>query len=184
MSKLSNGPFFLPFGPSTHPYTPSLFPLVHVYFKLLNSKLHTPYLTLHTPEPYDDSSPRSLTPYDEDEIFMSGAMSLPPNAVSFLATPTRSKRSTAFPFSPSSDFRVMYSSLKNPVKKWVFLFLYYRMNEVSYSFNLLPELKLCNLVLFSRSRTCSYDAQLNRIVHDPKHSLLPQSSTPQPTRKV
>ncbi|CAI8029344.1 Maternal embryonic leucine zipper kinase [Geodia barretti] len=79
---------------------------------------------------------------------MSGAMSLPPNAVSFLATPTRSKRSTAFPFSPSSDFRVMYSSLKNPVKK-----------------------------------TCSYDAQLNRIVHDPKHSLLPQSSTPQPTRK-
>ena len=136
MSKLSNGPFFLPFGPSTHPYTPSLFPLVHVYFKLLNSKLHTPYLTLHTPEPYDDSSPRSLTPYDEDEIFMSGAMSLPPNAVSFLATPTRSKRSTAFPFSPSSDFRVMYSSLKHPVKKWVFLFLYYRMNEVSYSFNL------------------------------------------------
>jgi hypothetical protein len=76
----------------------------------------------HTPEPHDDSSPRSLTPYDEDDqIFMGGSMSLPQNAISFLATPTRSKRSTAFPFSPSSDFRAMYSSLKQPVKKWGFL---------------------------------------------------------------
>jgi hypothetical protein len=100
-------------------------------------------------EPPECPYPRSPSPsYDEDSIFSGGAMSLPP-ATSFLATPTRSKRSTAFPFSPSSEFRVLYSSLKQPVKK-----------------------------------TCSYDAQLNRMVHDPKmNSVLPQPTTPQLSRK-
>jgi maternal embryonic leucine zipper kinase len=109
--------------------------------------LHTPYPILA--EPPECPYPRSPSPsYDEDSIFSGGAMSLPP-ATSFLATPTRSKRSTAFPFSPSSEFRVLYSSLKQPVKK-----------------------------------TCSYDAQLNRMVHDPKmNSVLPQPTTPQLSRK-
>ena len=41
-----------------------------------------------------------------------------------------------------------------------------------------------NFISISFFRTCSYDAHLNRIVHDPKLKLVPEPTTPQPRRKV
>ena len=144
----------------------------------------------------DDIFARSPTPtftFEEEEevLYKQAHMSLP-NEHHRLATPTRSKRSSAFPFSPSSDFRVVYSSMKQPVKKLV------RREEkeeeitLSLFLSLSPSLPL-SLPLSPLPlppypslsiRTCSYDAQLNRIVDYQKHDPIYQPTTPQPARKV